>query len=127
MVNSTGSCAASAKPRIRASGLTPSSRALAPVMSTMAAAPSFKVDAFAAVIVPSFLNAEPRLPHSLICLRPNIPVHLFAIAVSMRELNMAVLLTLAVSANNPALSTSVGNKLAEVSMDRDTVAPDERG
>ncbi|KAI9923174.1 hypothetical protein PsorP6_000723 [Peronosclerospora sorghi] len=43
----------------------------------------------------------------------------------MRELNMAVLLTLAISANNPALSTSVGTKLAEVARDRDTLAPDE--
>ncbi|KAI9923281.1 hypothetical protein PsorP6_000709 [Peronosclerospora sorghi] len=38
---------------------------------------------------------------------------------------MAVLLTLAVSANNPALSTSVGNQLADVTMDRDTVAQDD--
>ncbi|KAI9919040.1 hypothetical protein PsorP6_011614 [Peronosclerospora sorghi] len=58
MVKSTGSCAASAKPRIRASELTPSSRALAPVMSTMAAAPSFKVDEIEAAIVLFFLNAD---------------------------------------------------------------------
>ncbi|KAI9895436.1 hypothetical protein PsorP6_018925 [Peronosclerospora sorghi] len=38
---------------------------------------------------------------------------------------MAVLLTLAVSTNNHALSASVSNELAEVTRDRDTVAPDD--
>ena len=56
-VNHSGSLAASAYPFMVAKGCSPNSSALSLLISTSAAAPSFIVDAFAAVTVPSFVKA----------------------------------------------------------------------
>mmetsp|Transcript_15030 Transcript_15030/g.28600 ORF Transcript_15030/g.28600 Transcript_15030/m.28600 type:complete len:223 (+) Transcript_15030:372-1040(+) len=60
VVNLRGSCAASAKPLMVASGVNPFFSANAREATISAAAPSFKEDALAAVTVPSFLNAGRR-------------------------------------------------------------------
>ena len=57
VVNHSGACSASAYPRMIAIGLQPSSRAFSLLIKTSAAAPSFMVDAFAAVTLPSFRKA----------------------------------------------------------------------
>ena len=57
VVNHSGSWAASAEPAIRARGLRPSWAAFSSDISTNAAAPSFRVEALAAVTVPSLVKA----------------------------------------------------------------------
>ena len=57
VVNQAGACACTACATIRATGLLPRRAAVDSRISTSAAAPSEMLDALAAVIVPSFLNA----------------------------------------------------------------------
>mmetsp|Transcript_6438 Transcript_6438/g.18210 ORF Transcript_6438/g.18210 Transcript_6438/m.18210 type:complete len:207 (+) Transcript_6438:91-711(+) len=57
VVKSTASFSASAKPRIFASGASPRALAAAPLMTTVAKAPSLRLEALAAVTVPSRLKA----------------------------------------------------------------------
>ena len=57
VVNHSGSWAASAAPAMRARGLRPRALALSSDISTNAAAPSFRVEALAAVTVPSLVKA----------------------------------------------------------------------
>ena len=54
VVNHSGACAASANANIFANGFKPNSFTLSPLINTNALAPSFKVEALAAVTVPSF-------------------------------------------------------------------------
>mmetsp|Transcript_37237 Transcript_37237/g.105112 ORF Transcript_37237/g.105112 Transcript_37237/m.105112 type:complete len:241 (+) Transcript_37237:128-850(+) len=60
VVNLTGACAASEKPRMAARGFAPRLRASAADMTTSAAAPSLSLELLAAVTVPPFLNAGLR-------------------------------------------------------------------
>ena len=60
VVNHSGDCSASAKPRMRAIGLRPSASAFSRLISSTAAAPSFRVEALAAVTVPSLVKAGRR-------------------------------------------------------------------
>ena len=60
VVNHSGACSASANERIFAIGFNPNSFALSALINTNAAAPSFMVEAFAAVTVPSFIKAGLR-------------------------------------------------------------------
>ena len=58
VVNKAGSCSESAKPIIFARGNNPNLSAFFLDINTKAQAPSFKVEAFAAVTVPLFSNAD---------------------------------------------------------------------